>query len=632
MSKNLKSNHILLCDSTSKLEDIDQIIDEHDPLIIAFDIESHNLLLKKNIVHKLSDDYLSDKDLNDIQDLTYHFSNWYAESKISNLIEYEGINIGELFYIELSYFLTPKLKIFFEIQQIYKEFKNPSFFSSSSLIDILKLFSSNFYILKDNDEKKSSISNNDLSIKFGKFTLKTNSQNTITKNIIKSLYSIFNNFLSPKKIDYDKPTILLLNFTTLRFEKFFEELPNHSINLIKYDTIAPAFWNYRTLSLIKKSQCHIENNETILQNDDSLTLENINSLINEKLNILLENEEFFKRFFSLNTLVFWNVIKNDFIEMFTTNYNNAIQNIAKIKFLFKKYSISYIMLTSECSPLDLITIHLSKQLGIKTGILQHALYYDDLKNHNYHNFKCDEFHRVRPIYSDNFLVWGKLTQIDSQKHGLSSEKIVSLGCPYFDAFLNNIDNSKKLEEKYILLATTPKTHTNFITELNVKNQIEYYDNIKQISEITTKINKNLLIKVHHYNLASSNEKELVNKINPKIIVETTGSFYKYAQKCEVLICIDSSTAILEAMLLKKPVILVLINDKDDYPELFQNNYVIITPISELENILIKLSNDSSYKKQVIKNQESFLNYYLDNIGTSSNALLNFLDKMNDQNK
>ena len=144
MSKNLKSHHVILCDSTSKLEDIDQIIDEHDPLIIAFDIESHNLLLKKNIVHKLSDDYLSDKDLNDIQDLTYHFSNWYAESKISNLIEYEGINIGELFYIELSYFLTPKLKIFFEIQQIYKEFKNPSFFSSSSLIDILKLFSSNF--------------------------------------------------------------------------------------------------------------------------------------------------------------------------------------------------------------------------------------------------------------------------------------------------------------------------------------------------------------------------------------------------------------------------------------------------------------------------------------------------------
>ena len=632
MSKNLKLNNVLLCDSTSNLEDIDQIIDEHDPLIIAFDIESHNFLLKKNIVHKLSDDYLSDNDLNHIQDLTYHFSNWYAEPEVSDLIKYEGINIGELFYTEFSYFLTPKLKIFFEIQKIYKEFKNSSFFSSSSLIDILKLFSSNFYILKDNDGKKSSISDTStsaLSVKFGKFTLKTNSQNTLTKNIIKLLYNIFNNFLSPKKIDYDKPTILLLNFTTLRLEKFFQELPNHSINLIKYDTIVPAFWNYHTLSLIKKSRCHIENNDTILQNNDSLIIKNIDSLINKKLNILLENEEFFKRFFSLNTLVFWNVIKSDFIEMFTINYNDAIQNIAKIKFLFKKYPISYIVLASETAPLDLITIHLSKQFGIKTSILQHGLYYDDLQNHNYYNFKSDEFHRVRPIYSDNFLVWGKLTQIDSEKHGVSSEKIISLGCPFFDVFVNNINNSKKLKEKYILLAVTPKTNSNESKEISIKTQIEYYDNIKKISEVTTKINKNLLIKVHHGSI--SNEKKIVNKINSNIIVETTGSFYEYVQKCEVLICIDYTTGVLEAMLLKKPVILVLINDKVSYPELFQSNYIIITPISELENILIKLSNDPSYKKQVIKNQESFLNYSLNNIGTSSHALLNFLDGVNDQN-
>ena len=93
---------------------------------------------------------------------------------------------------------------------------------------------------------------------------------------------------------------------------------------------------------------------------------------------------------------------------------DTIQNIPKIKSLFKKYSFSSIVLVSECAPLDLLIIHLSKQFGIKTSILQHALYYDDTQNQNYYNFKSDQFHRVYPIYCDNFLVWGNLTHIDSK--------------------------------------------------------------------------------------------------------------------------------------------------------------------------------------------------------------------------
>ena len=629
MNKNSKSDYVILCDSTSKLEEINQIVDKFNPSIIVFDNASHNFLLEKNIDHELSDDYLNDEDLDYIQDLTYRFSNWYSEPEISNLIEYEGINVGELFYLELSYFLTPILKRIFELQKICQKFKNPFFISSASLVNILKLFSSNIETLANNDKKNIIIIDNNLSIKFGKFTLTINSGNIILKNIVKLSYNFYDNLFSSKKIDHDKPTILLVNFTTLRFKSFFEELPNHSINLVKYDTVVPAFWNFTTLSLIKKSGCHIENNNTISKNNDFLFSENQDLFINQKLNNLLQNELFFKRFFSLNGQIFWNIIKNDFIQMFTRNYNSAIQNIVRIKLLFKKYPISYIILNSECSHLDLVIINLAKKFGIKTSILQHALYYDDLQNLNYYNSKSDQFQRVLPTYSDNFFVWGKLTQIDSEKHGIPHKKIIPIGCPFFDAFLDKTEHSKVSEKQYALLATTPLTYKNQTKELSVKTQIEYYDTIKQICEITTKIHKNLLIKVHHG--STSIEKKIVNQINSNIIVETTGSFYQYAKKCEVLICIDMSTAILEAMLLKKPVILVLINDKVSYPELFQNDYVIIAKISDLENVLIKLFHDNFYKKSVIKNGEKFLDYYFNNIGTSSKALLNFLDQINNEN-
>lgn len=616
------SNFVIFCDYTSSLEEINKIIDKHNPIIIAFDYESHNLLLENNIVHELSDDYLNNDDLDHIQDLSYKFSNWYNKSEISNLIEYEGINLGELFYLEFNYYLSPILKQFFEIQKISKKYLNYFFISSPHFVKILKLFSSNFDILENNYDHSPSISSQDISLKFGKFTFTTKSQNILTKNLIKLFYSLSRTLFLQKKINNKHPTILLVNFTTLRLKNFFNELPNHSLNLVKYDTTVPAFWNYSTFSLIKKSGCFIENNDTIPNNENSLILD-LDDFISKKLQILLNNEQFFDTFFSLNDLSFWSIIKNDFLQMFVQNYKDSIQNILKIKSLFKKYSFSSIVLASECGPLDLLIIHLSKQFGIKTSILQHALYYDDTQNQNYYNFKSDQFQRVYPTYCDNFLVWGNLTQIDSKNHGVPGEKIISIGCPFFDPLIDDTNSLQIPEKKYVLLATTPKTLKNQTRESSIKFQIEYNDMIKKISQITTKINKNLLIKVHHGSI--SNEKKIVNKINSNIIVETTGSFYQYAKKCDVLICIDMSTAILEAMILKKPVILVLLNDEFSYPEIFKNDYLTITNISNLENVLIKLFSDDEYKKTLVKNGEKFLDYYLDSIGSSSKKFLDFLE-------
>jgi hypothetical protein len=628
MKINTTLDYVILCDSSSQLEEINQIIDKYNPKIITFDIDSHNFFLKKNIEHELSDNYLNDKDLDYIQDLSYQFSKWYAESEISPLIEYEEINVGELFYAEFTHFLNPILKKVFEITKICQKFNNTFFFSSTSIISILELFSSNIEILNDKVGKQSQINKNTHLLKFGKITLTINTEKIYFKNFVKVLYKTFNKIFLRQKITFTTPSILLVNITTLYFQKFFEELPNHSINLIKFDTTIPAFWNFKSLFLIKKSRCYIENNETIYDKINSKSLKNYRLIIDQKINDLSKQEQFFKNFFSINDHTFWNIIKNDFIQMFTRNYDDAIHNIDSIKLLLKKYSFSYILLFSESNHLDLIIIKLAKKFGIKTGILQHGLYYDDLQNLNYYNFKSDQFHRVLPTHSDNFFVWGKLMQIHSEKHGIPNKKIVPTGCPFFDIHFDKTKNNKVLKSEYILLAITPRTSYNLIKELSVTTQIEYDDTLKQICEITTKMNKKLLIKVHHG--TDFHEKEMIKKINPNILIKNTGNFYKYAEKCEVLICVDMSTAILEAMLLKKPVILVLINDKDSYPELFENDYLIKTKISDLQNVLTKLIHNNMYKKSVIENGEKFLNYYLTNLGTSSKALLNFFDNINNE--
>ncbi len=53
--------------------------------------------------------------------------------------------------------------------------------------------------------------------------------------------------------------------------------------------------------------------------------------------------------------------------------------------------------------------------------------------------------------------------------------------------------------------------------------------INKFLKLTTKINKNLLIKVHHGSI--SNEKKIVNEINSNIVVENNLEvFYQYSKK------------------------------------------------------------------------------------------------------
>ena len=306
--------------------------------------------------------------------------------------------------------------------------------------------------------------------------------------------------------------------------------------------------------------------------------------------------------------------------MYQRNYLDAIINVEKIKLLFKKYNFSYVVVNSECSPLDLVVIKIAKKYGIKIGLTQHCLLNDDLQNLKYYSSKFDQFHRSYPLYSDNFLVWDKLTQKTALNNDVDPKKIIPIGYTFFDKFFKNNKNDKNLKNEYVLLAITPTTIQNSSRELSLKLQLEYENIIKEICEITTKMNKKLMIKVHH---GAFFDKTIIKKINPNIIIKDKGDFYQYVENCAVLICIDMSTAIIDAMLLKKPVISVLIRDSDSKSKIFLNNYTMKSDISNIEENLFNILNDKKFKKSCIKQGEDFLANYLLNPGNSTDKLLNF---------
>jgi len=614
---NPNTQYVILYDSVLNIEELKQIIKEYNPQIITFSLESHNFLVKNCIDHKLSESYLNENELNSIQDHLYQSTQWYSNPAISKLIEYDGINIGELFHFEFGHFLIPILKKIYEIMRITAVYKNTLFFSSNSLIIFLKLFTLNIQVLNDNQIHKISSRSNNVTKIYGAEENKVNNKNILISKIIKISYSLFKIIFQNNFFEHDNPTIFLINHTTKRFQTVLEKLPDFPINLVKYDTVIPAFWDIDSLLMIKKSNCHIEHSATIPPYDMS---EN-NSLLDKQLNNLFE-EEFFNNFFSVGNVSFWDVIKENFSNMYKRTYLNGIKDIEKIKFLFKKYPPSYILILGETAPLDLIIIKIAQKINIKVGMFQHSFNTDNVHNSDFHGIKYDNFCRIMPLYSDHFLVWDKLTQENAIKQGVNSKKIIPIGCPFFDTFFHDDKNIKNSKNDYILLAIAPSIGNN-TTQLSTQMQIEFENTIKQICQITTKMNKKLLIKIHH---ASTFDEKIIKKINPNIVVKYTGSFYQYAKDCELLICIDMSTAILDAMLLKKPIISILIFDKDSPSVIFQKNYILKTTIENFEKTLIR-SLDDKFKIFCITQGEKFIHNYMLNHGTSAKSLLNFLSNM-----
>ena len=95
---NFSTKTIIFFDSSSNIENLKSYPTTY---VITFDYESHKTLQKNNIQHQISDDFLDVVDLQTIQKKSYHFSCWYNESTISQFLEYDGINLGELFYFFL---------------------------------------------------------------------------------------------------------------------------------------------------------------------------------------------------------------------------------------------------------------------------------------------------------------------------------------------------------------------------------------------------------------------------------------------------------------------------------------------------------------------------------------------------
>ena len=622
---NNNSEFVILFDSISDLDDLVEMSSKNISTIISFDYDTHKILKDKKINHEISDNYLSKKDLRNIQKTAYLVSEWFNSDIISKYINYNGVNLGSLIQDELINILVNYIKKVFGLYKISKQLNDSTFVSSYSCHEIMKNFA------KKNMKFKNSKMEN-----FGQFPLDSTKvrikigtknhsmQFGISKNLFKKLKVISEKstklLLSKNNLVKDtSKNVLMIEFSAIQYQSLFEQMPNSNINFFVYNRRKPAFWNLQGYNLIKQSECIVETENSLSDASFKKIVSDGRLQMETKILNLFSEESFFKSFFSIGGVSFWSTFKSFFQKFLRKRAFEFIVEIELTKKLMEKYHFSSILILSEAGSNEKIALQLAHQRQIPVCLVQHGINYNTKESYDMNVAKG-----ALPIKSDHFLCWGKIGEEFSQSMGINVEKVHSIGSPIFDRL--RFDEQNSFKNDYVLLATAGPTKED-ASDLTVEIIEKNISAIKNVCELVTKHNKKLIIKTH----PSPDELDpsfISKQINSKIEVIKEGKISPLIQSCELLIVIDFSSVILDAHILRKPVISLSVDDNGyGIPSILKNNSCLVSDIEKLSDDLKDVLNNKQIRNQLIKNGTKSSHEYLSYQNNSSSKLIEFLEKL-----
>lgn len=337
----------------------------------------------------------------------------------------------------------------------------------------------------------------------------------------------------------------------------------------------------------------------------------------EKLLLNLRNlfkKTDFQKKINYKNINLWNYLNYYFETLLTNAYvPNFIKTIQAIKFLLEKIKPKSILLVYERGPYSLACNVAADMLGIKSIGLQHGVM--DKRDHNYaiQDLSTKESDLNCPIPS-KMLVYGEYYK-ELLINGASypDDRISVVGYPAFEGINGDLTILKRTEilknlgldpsKKIILVATSlfQKYHgSEDYDVLMVKTLADKFGN-NQNFQIILKPHPRENIKIYRQIINEknlSNFQILQNPIQQLLVV------------CDMLVTV-MTTAVLEAMVLKKPVLLVKVSENIDFDYLstVKSGAAIEAKLDNLENKISKVIEDHELVSNMNKNAAKLVKYH-----------------------
>tara|TARA_B100001146_G_scaffold46680_1_gene40185 strand:- start:151 stop:2010 length:1860 start_codon:yes stop_codon:yes gene_type:complete len=611
---------IILVDSTSNFENIKNFFKKGNNLsIISFDYKSHKKLENGNIPHQISDDYITDLQCKTIQDYVYKFTYWYFEKDFSKFLEYREINLGRLFQDELLNFFVRFLKKFKEIEIIFASNQNKEFLAENELFDIIQFFTNSTLNLQKSTKKFHSFPHEEMRVNLKIAGYEKSlflSRNRYLK--LKKLSDfLINKMFNPKITDNTKTKILFAEYNTERYKELFLKSKKFNAEIFFYGKRRPAFWNGSTLKTIRNSKCKIITNHLIYDNvakhEEKLGIKKMRTQLSE----LWKKNSSLEKFFTFGDFEVFTLIKPVLVELIENRLSRTIHEIELVNRMFQKIRFDFSVIINELGFSEQIISCLSKTHKVKCIHMQEGFHWDTIAAHANLTSQGAYLHDA-----DTLAVWGDIDRsISIENGGIPSNKVRIIGAPRYD----NLFNSETKKQDYILLASSGDPQPEEVNGIRINKIEEYLTDILQISKIVRELDEEVFIKLHPSPTQLMDLVELGKKIDPKITIVSHGEITSLLPSAKLVISIGMSSAIIEALILKKPVIFI---PGIDYnwgdPSIINEKGCLISSINELKNDLKGVLNNTKLYAEQQNSSRKYLSKLISHHGNASDEFYKYL--------
>ena len=626
----LQDNYVFLNDIDFSTEKIMQL-DLSKTSIYSMNFKVHQYLESLSIPHKIAEDILDETDLNLIFDKTVSSYRWYDHHLISQKLQFNDRNIlGMMDDAEFHTFLIIKL---YEIRIIQKILKNKvvnKIYANKEIINFIKkIINTKTEFVEIKTSIKETMVYNKIEIKFNLGTIPFSFK--ISRNYYLKIKSIIENIVCTSNnlwVDMSKlqETILLLEINPSVYSELLLELSKSDKQVVLLNNRRSATWNLNSISILKKSNSKVLSLDHILNKKELQCIYDHESKFQKILDDILIDERM-NELFLIDEITFWDEIKFELINTFKHRLQWYMKLICASKKFIDNCDIHTVLSLNVIGETEKSILN---QISKPTNsvMLEHAFAnytneisrYDILSNYT--------------IFPDKIAVWGNVQKnYLSNTHNIPDNKIIVCGSPRHDSFFKLSSTSITSKEKIILLCPRPIVEP--AARHHTRMYIKYEYNLRKIiSELNKIKNCKLIVKLHPGNIDHNNLiKNIVNEINPNIIVFHTKSIRELIIQSNLVLVLspdgfDPSTVILESIILKKPIINFILDEKFYNFSFDQYNAVIsITKNDDVGKIVLNIFNDSKFRNNLISNGTIFLDNYLSNHQHAAKTLAKKLLKL-----
>ena len=618
------TNSILLVKDAEDFTSIEEKL-FHENEVFSFNISSHKLLEKKQIPHKIAEEFLKENERNQVFELVSSFHNWYDSINLKN-IEFDGVNFFRFFdTIEFHTHLMNEFINFFTIRNIINDINPTKIIASEKFYEILttlkKKYNFEYEIKKINSSEKLLWEDIQIKQNIGKFpisiNLSRNNYNKVKSFWEKSIGSFYNLWFNFK--DADTKTIIFLEFYPPLYENLISNFIKNEFNVIFLNRRRPAISDKKSINILKNLGVKIINFDEILDSEEKNSIEILENKLLENLNQVFLNQEIFDRIFVSEEFSLWNLIKAKLIKIYKTRIHEYLLTYFISKKLLSEINIKCIMTLNEVGETEKIFLAANKN-KIHSVLLEHgfavfvpeSVRYSSLSNYPSFNDKIAVWSPSQKIFLENFMK-------------TKPERIIVSGSPRHDKLFSK-KIKKQNESIDVLIAPTPITQIQGFDE--TKFHLKFEKIFSEICSILKKKNVNIILKLHpSQSYHNDTIKLLAKKVDPNISIHLMTSVIDLIESSDSIITITPegwgpSTIILESLILKKPIMnIVLDNHLYDFPYVAEKSVLIASEKSDFEECIGKLVFDDDFRNELIENAQKFIKSYLNEPGNSSESLV-----------